>query len=543
MTFDRKRFGEKEIIIEKYYKLLVRRRNKKRLQSVKDICSKYLNNVKGKAFDFEALIKASPQDLESIYNYLRFECPEGASGEEVYKAFVEYLYEGMSSDARNALVNGLGVTVCPYCNHNYVFIYDRANFCELDHYYPKAEYPLLAVSFYNLIPSCPVCNGKKGNSIWAFKPHDTSKSHRDIMNFELLPKDAGYFEGNADSFDLILKARADVYQDQIDKLHLEKLYNWHKQDAAQIVKMRARIDRHYIMELCREFPELFKNQIIAEEIIYGTTLDPDKFERVPLSKFKNDIYHIFDQLQGNNATKKWKELQMSHFKDLPIVKQNNKDAISESLRTIAAICQKAYKSGVENKDNNHLLKELFDKKPNRASEPDPKHLACEHDQEHADPTKETEKRICRCMFYYKSGSSKCDNCKLVRKWKNVGKITVIDYEKPMAFVTPGAGGIDLFLRDTDKTEYAVEVKRPEGNNESISRMFAEIMTYTWNTPYRPGIAVFKDSYQHRKLKQIIRENSEDYKIITEYIKVFIITIVEEKGDVAEYRIDLFEGKS
>ena len=31
---------------------------------------------------------------------------------------------------------------------------------ELDHFYPKAKYPYLALSFYNHIPSCSNCNGK-----------------------------------------------------------------------------------------------------------------------------------------------------------------------------------------------------------------------------------------------------------------------------------------------------------------------------------------------------------------------------------------------
>lgn len=30
----------------------------------------------------------------------------------------------------------------------------------LDHYYDKGKYPYLALSFYNLIPSCNICNSK-----------------------------------------------------------------------------------------------------------------------------------------------------------------------------------------------------------------------------------------------------------------------------------------------------------------------------------------------------------------------------------------------
>ena len=38
----------------------------------------------------------------------------------------------------------------------------------MDHYYPRDLYPYLAVSLYNLVPCCAVCNAAKG-------PLDTMK--------------------------------------------------------------------------------------------------------------------------------------------------------------------------------------------------------------------------------------------------------------------------------------------------------------------------------------------------------------------------------
>lgn len=59
----------------------------------------------------------------------------------------------------------LGVRVCPYCNRSYVFgICKEGTRLELDHYYPKSAYPYLAISFYNLIPSCASCNRIKNDS-------------------------------------------------------------------------------------------------------------------------------------------------------------------------------------------------------------------------------------------------------------------------------------------------------------------------------------------------------------------------------------------
>ncbi|MEO3736283.1 HNH endonuclease [Shewanella baltica] len=57
---------------------------------------------------------------------------------------------------------GLVNLACPYCNLETISIIQSNNkgkmLLSLDHFYPKSLYPYLALSFYNLIPSCHNCN-------------------------------------------------------------------------------------------------------------------------------------------------------------------------------------------------------------------------------------------------------------------------------------------------------------------------------------------------------------------------------------------------
>lgn len=58
------------------------------------------------------------------------------------------------------------VNVCPYCNHTDIGTIKEPDGTttvkgDLDHFYCKSCYPYLAMSLYNLIPSCKVCNGTK----------------------------------------------------------------------------------------------------------------------------------------------------------------------------------------------------------------------------------------------------------------------------------------------------------------------------------------------------------------------------------------------
>ena len=69
---------------------------------------------------------------------------------------------------RHKLLSLIGIEVCPYCQRNYISSYEENNdektTADLDHFYPKSLYPFLALSLYNFIPSCQICNSRfKGN--------------------------------------------------------------------------------------------------------------------------------------------------------------------------------------------------------------------------------------------------------------------------------------------------------------------------------------------------------------------------------------------
>lgn len=57
----------------------------------------------------------------------------------------------------------LCVRVCPYCNRMYTTtLYGKKRVRpDFDHFYPQSRYPYLAVSLFNLIPSCNICNKAK----------------------------------------------------------------------------------------------------------------------------------------------------------------------------------------------------------------------------------------------------------------------------------------------------------------------------------------------------------------------------------------------
>lgn len=80
----------------------------------------------------------------------------------------------------------LGVKVCPYCNRMYtttLFGEHRIR-PDFDHFYPQSKYPYLAVSLFNLIPSCSMCNRKKSNEAEVFYKKQDNKNRSIIYPYD-----------------------------------------------------------------------------------------------------------------------------------------------------------------------------------------------------------------------------------------------------------------------------------------------------------------------------------------------------------------------
>lgn len=72
-----------------------------------------------------------------------------------------FLDKGYDKFKKLNFIELIGLETCPYCNRNYIYSLDKKGKIkpQIDHFYPKSIYPILAASFYNLIPSCETCNG------------------------------------------------------------------------------------------------------------------------------------------------------------------------------------------------------------------------------------------------------------------------------------------------------------------------------------------------------------------------------------------------
>ena len=286
---------------------------------------KKLNNV-GK---LNHVIKSMFNDLKQKLNG----CTVNANG--VPELIIDYSI--MSGALRHRLMSSIKLRTCPYCNRNYITRYGingSKSTADLDHFYQKEQYPLFALSLFNFVPSCPVCNSRMKNSHPAddaMYPYD--EGFGDDVHFELKYIGPGPSELNTlhlwqalesveyDYFSIEIvidpktcEERKNRIEKSLSIFHLAEVYEDHKQDALEMA-LRTRIycEGSYkkfcdnLFKECRKEGMIFSSSsdlenymfrkgFDSEWLMFGTFINDEKrrFDK-PLSKMIYDIYKTKDK--------------------------------------------------------------------------------------------------------------------------------------------------------------------------------------------------------------------------------------------------------
>lgn len=189
------------------------------------------------------------------------------------------------------LAEKLDIPTCPYCGRMYTKTViskgsKKITRPSFDHWYPKSKYPLLALSFYNLIPSCNICNsGLKGSVDFQLSTHFHPYHKVDNLKFT--------FSYDLESYQkpcVKILVSNDISKKSVEAFELEEIYKTHQDEVADLLKIRQAYSENYIDMLDRI---LGKGVNLSREEVYrlafGTHFNEDKFDRRPLSKMKRDI--------------------------------------------------------------------------------------------------------------------------------------------------------------------------------------------------------------------------------------------------------------
>ena len=248
-----------------------------------------LKNNQGKAYTFKDIVTLGYEELRMLNISPEFErvnaeiknslvrCSKGRQKENI----IVFLYEKFRKKHGLEFVESLHINVCPYCNRNYINSGRNVTMAQIDHFFSKKEYPLLALSFYNMVPSCYSCNHTKLDSKKdIISPYDRSKKTDDIIKF------AYGIKSSALSF-IEVERKDKQMSNNIEVFHLKEQYRIH---TDIVNELRVKV-RHDPPEYIDSINKLFEGGIdtTPEEIYFGTPLTQDKYYKRPLSKFQKDI--------------------------------------------------------------------------------------------------------------------------------------------------------------------------------------------------------------------------------------------------------------
>jgi hypothetical protein len=183
----------------------------------------------------------------------------------------------------------LNPTTCYYCNIDYINVYEQEeknkkefkNKFTLDHFIDKGDYPYLALSLFNLIPSCYTCNSKIKKSVKFYSNEklkntnpflETFNFHQKVK-FKLLLDDSckNLHIKSKDDIDITLKEPfTDKYDKYIEIFKLNERYKAHKDIVFDMIQKAELYPESRLKEL-------------------------QDLTGIPFQQIKKDIFNLIDE--------------------------------------------------------------------------------------------------------------------------------------------------------------------------------------------------------------------------------------------------------
>lgn len=184
---------------------------------------------------------------------------------------------------------------CPYCNQHYLETERFENGTTrpaLDHFFPESLYPHLAISLYNLIPSCTTCNSNLKSNIDFYKiehlhPLFNSENIRFTINKDILDI-RNNFSKIRESIELRLlnKNPCKKTWQSIKTFGLLPRYQQRNQEAVGCIASYNSYTEARIKEIKEKIDPDFDDEIILQ-------FKPKEYRNIPIGRLKVDLYSLF----------------------------------------------------------------------------------------------------------------------------------------------------------------------------------------------------------------------------------------------------------
>jgi len=190
---------------------------------------------------------------------------------------------------------------CTYCNRLYTNTVitpaekgkrinddNRITRPQFDHWYAHSVYPILGISFYNLIPSCSVCNSSvKGDEIFDLKRyiHPYMQDHSEVFSFSFNHKNLNDLNVKIDV------QKGSKMANHLSAFKIKEVYDAHSaMELRDLLDLKYKYTDDYIRTLFNDtFDALDVSQDEIYRMVFGIEQVEQNYHKRPFSKFKHDI--------------------------------------------------------------------------------------------------------------------------------------------------------------------------------------------------------------------------------------------------------------
>ena len=200
------------------------------------------------------------------------------------------------------LASKVGRNTCAYCNRTYTLTVvkdegkndsERITRPTVDHWYAHADYPLMSMSLFNLIPSCSICNSSvKTSTPFTTESHIHPYVHRD--GHPKLTFEATLLPGNPAKWTVEIKTEQESLEERtVADLKLNEIYAYHGElEVKDLMEFKEKYTDGYLSDLLNKLLKDSTGVLSLGDVyrmLFGTEIDEDKHLDRPLSKMKHDL--------------------------------------------------------------------------------------------------------------------------------------------------------------------------------------------------------------------------------------------------------------
>lgn len=292
---------------EEYWQIVNKKLSKRLQKRIMKSCIKFLppNFFEKDQISFKHMVLAPFQKLKEAQEYIEVnsiitmqkECflPRALPKRKFVKIKHEYqilhdAYKQIADSKKNGitmrvnLVRETGLTVCPYCNRDYINCRrDDIAGAQLDHFFNKAKYPIFSICLYNIVPSCGNCNRIKSDKPNKFvSPFDDTVDWESDIMFSFKPEKSGDHKVCINVTGLL--------QNNITEMKIDQAYEIHDKEIKELLEKKEFYSKSQTDEFKKVLSKMHLSDDSLKQVIFGPEISLEDMKTKPLGKMLHDLH-------------------------------------------------------------------------------------------------------------------------------------------------------------------------------------------------------------------------------------------------------------